>query len=117
MAAEAALYATFTLTRGATDALDVPFGTLTGPLVFADCVPIQQSKNNTKYQVVCEYVAGVDQSLEYTIIRKTFTNDAAVEVDTALATLAGASRAVFLKPVSHNGNSTTYDIIVLHDNA
>lgn len=114
MATEAALYATFTITRGDTDATDVVFGTLTGPLVFADCEKISQSVNSTKYQIVCEYIAGTDQNLEYSIFRKTFVNDAAVEVDTALATLAGDSKATFLRKVSNNGSSTTYDIIVLH---
>lgn len=117
MATEAALYATFTITRGTSDATDVVFGTLTGPLVFADCEKISDSPDETKYQILCEYIAGTDQLLEYTIIRKTFTNDAAVEVDTALATLAGDSKAAFLRKVSETANSTTWDIIVLHLNA
>jgi hypothetical protein len=117
MATEAALYATFTISRGTSDATDVVFGTLTGPLVFADCEALDSSPDNTRYQVVCEYIAGTDQALEYSIFRKTFVNGAAVEVDTALATLAGASKATFLKKVSDDGNNTTYDIIVLHLNA
>lgn len=117
MATEAALYATFTISRGTTDATDVVFGTLTGPLVFADCTKISESPDKTEYQVVCEYIAGTDQLLEYTIIRKTFTIGADVEVDTALATLAGASKATFLRKVSQDAGSVTYDIIVLHLNA
>ena len=117
MATEAALFATFTITRGLTDSTDVAFGTLTGPLVFADCEQIENDATGTKYQVMCEYIAGVDQALEYTIIQKTFTNGAAVELDTALATLAGASKAAFLRKVASTATTTTYDIIVIHLNA
>lgn len=114
---EAALYATFTIERGATDALDVPFGTLTGPLLFAGCEKVSDGPNSTKYQVVCTYIAGTDQSLEYTIVRKTFVTGADVEVDTALATLAGVQKYAFLKKVADDGKNVTYDIIVLHLNA
>lgn len=117
MATEAALYATFTIFRDLVDVTDVVFGTLTGPLVFSDCEQIQNDATGTKYQILCEYIAGTDQSLEYTIIRKEFTNGAAVEVDTALATLAGDSKATFLRKVSNTATTTTYDIIVLHLNA
>lgn len=117
MASEAALFATFTIERGSSDATDVVFGTLTGPLQFAGCEKISDGPNSTKYQIVCTYIAGTDQSLEYTIIRKTFVTDAAVEVDTALATIAGLQKYAFLKKVSDNGTSVTYDIIVLHLNA
>lgn len=117
MASEAALFATFTIERGAADATDVVFGTLTGPLQFAGCEQISQGPNSTKYQVVCTYIAGTDQALEYTIIRKTFVSGAAVEVDTALATIAGLQKQTFLKKVSDDGNNVTYDIIVLHLNA
>jgi len=119
MATEAALFATFTLERGASDALDVPFGTLTGPLQFAGIEKVSDGPNSTKYQVVCTYIAGTDQALEYTIIRKTFVTDAAVEVDTALATIAGLQKFAFLQKVSDlsDGKSVTYDIIVLHLNA
>ncbi len=117
MATEAALFATFTISRGSTDSLDIPFGTLTGPLVFADCEQIRNDADGTEYQIVCEYIAGTDQSLESTIIRKTFTNGAAVELDTVLATLAGASKATFLRKVENTATTTTYDIIVIHLNA
>ena len=117
MASEAALYATFTIERTTSDATDVVFGTLTGPLQFAGCETISNSPDSTKYQVLCTYIAGTDQALEYTIIRKTFTNGAAVEVDTALATIAGLQKQTFLKKVSETGTTTTYDIIVLHLNA
>jgi len=117
MAAESALYATFEISRGTSDSTDVVFGTLTGPLLFAGCELIEDSPTKTKYQVVCTYIAGTDQLLEYTIIRKTFTRGAAVEVDTALATLAGVQKASFLKKVSSDFNTVTYDIIVLHLNA
>lgn len=114
---EAALYATFTISRGTSDAADVPFGTLTGPLLFADCEKLEDSPTNTKYQVTCTYIAGTDQSLEYTIKRKTFTKGASVEVDTALATLAGEQKASFIKKVSETATTVTVDIIVLHLNA
>lgn len=118
MATEAALFATFTIERGASDATDVPFGTLTGPLQFAGIEKVSDGPNSTKYQVVCTYIAGTDQALEYTIIRKTFVTDAAVEVDTALATIAGLQKWSFLQKVSDSidGKSVTYDIIVLHLN-
>jgi len=117
MATEAALYSTFTITRGAADATDVVFGTLTGPLLFADCAALTDTKDSTKYQIVCTYIAGTDQALEYSIFRKTFTNGAAVEVDTALATIAGVQKYSFIKKVSDTPTTTTYDIIVLHLNA
>ena len=117
MATEAALFATFTISRGLTDSTDVVFGTLTGPLVFADCEQISNDATGTKYQIMCEYIAGTDQSLEYTIIQKTFTNEAAVEVDTVLATLAGASKSAFFRKVANTATTTTYDIIVIHLNS
>jgi len=117
MATEAALYATFTIERGAADATDVVFGTLTGPLQFAGCEQVSNEVNSTKYQIVCTYIAGTDQALEYSIFRKTFVTGAAVEVDTALATIAGLQKQTFIKKVADNGSSVTYDIIVLHLNA
>lgn len=117
MATEAALFATFEITRGTSDSTDVPFGTLTGPLLFADCEQIENDETGSKYQIVCTYIAGTDQLLEYTIIRKTFTKGAAVELDTALATLAGVEKASFLRKVSETATTVTYDIIVLHLNA
>lgn len=117
MATEAALYATFEIERGTADVTDTVFGTLTGPLVFADCEQIENGANSTKYMVICEYIAGTDQNLEYSIFRKTVARGAAVDVDTALGTLAGASRAAFIKKVSSDYGNVTYDIIVLHDNA
>ena len=83
MAAESALYATFTVTRGSSDATDVVFGTLTGPLLFAGCEALTNTKGSTKYQIICTYIAGTDQLLEYSIFRKTFTIGASFEVDTA----------------------------------
>tara|TARA_B110000495_G_C22757330_1_gene443528 strand:+ start:254 stop:607 length:354 start_codon:yes stop_codon:yes gene_type:complete len=117
MATEAALYSTFTIERTTADATDVVFGTLTGPLLFADCQAISDTKDSTKYQVICTYIAGTDQLLEYSIFRKTFTHGAAVEVDTALATIAGVQKQTFVKKVSDTSTTTTYDIIVLHLNA
>ena len=119
MATEAALFATFTLERGASDATDVPIGTLTGPLLHAGIEKVSDGPNSTKYQFLCTYIAGTDQALEYTIIRKTFVTDAAVEVDTALATIAGLQKWAFLQKVADlsDGKSVTYDIIVIHLNA
>ena len=117
MATEAALYATFTIERGTADATDVVFGTLTGPLLFAGCESLSDSPGSTKYQVVATYIAGTDQALEYSIFRKTFVNGATVEVDTALATIAGLQKQTFIKKVSDDGVNSTYDIIVLHLNA
>lgn len=119
MATEDALYATFTIVRPAgADATDEVFGTLTGPLQFAGCEQISDGPEGTKYQIMCTYIAGTDQALEYSIFRKTFATGAAVEVDTALATIAGLQKYSFLKKVSEDSaGNVTYDIIVLHLNA
>ena len=111
------LYATFTLSRGSSDATDVPIGTLTGPYLKGDVEQLENSPNNTKYQFACTYIAGSDNALEYTIIRKTFTKGASVEVDTAYATIAGNSKDTFLRKVSEDALTVTYDIIVIHLNS
>ena len=117
MATEALLTATFEIERGSADATDVVFGTLTGPLLFAGCEQTENSLNSTKYLVSASYIAGTDQSLEYSIFRKTFARGAVVEVDTATATIAGLQKQTFVKLVSSDYGTITYDIIVLHLNA
>lgn len=117
MATEALLTATFEISRGTSDAADVVFGTLTGPLLFAGCEQTENSPAATKYLVSASYIAGTDQLLEYSIFRKTFARGAAVEVDTATATIAGLQKQTFVKVVSSDYSTITYDIIVLHLNA
>ncbi len=117
MATEALLTASFIIERGTSDATDVVFGTLTGPLLFAGCEIVEDSPASTKYLVAASYIAGTDQSLEYSIFRKTFVRGAVVEVDTATATIAGLQKQTFVKKVSSDFGTVTYDIIVLHLNA
>lgn len=117
MATEALLTATFEISRGSSDSADVIFGTLTGPLQFAGAELIEDSPASTKYLVTASYIAGTDQSLEYSIFRKTVTRGAAIDLDDATGTIAGLQKWSTIKVVSQDYNTITYDIIVLHLNA
>jgi len=117
MAAEALLTATLEISRGTADAADVVFGTLTGPLQFADCVLVEDSPASTKYLVTASYIAGTDQLLEYSIFRKTVARGAAIDLDDAKGTIPGLQKQTFIKVVSSDLGTITYDIIVLHLNA
>lgn len=107
------LFATFELVRAGADVTDSLIGTLTGPYLFGDVTQIENDATKTKYQFTANYIAGSDMILEYTIIRKTFTRGATVEVDTVYATNGGISKAAYIKKVSSTPTTVTYDLILI----
>ena len=108
------LFATFELERAGSDVTDSLIGTLTGPALFHDCSEaLTDTNGNVTYQWTANYIAGSDQILEYSIFRKTFTKGAAVEVDTVYATNGGVNKATFIRKVSEDALTTTFDIILI----
>ncbi len=108
------LFATFELSRTGSDKTDALIGTLTGPFLFGDCSEaLTDTNGDTTYQWTANYIAGSDMILEYSIFRKTFTKGAAVEVDTVYASNGGISKATYIRKVSEDALTTTFDIILV----
>jgi hypothetical protein len=118
MAAQAVEYSTFTfsITEG-TSVDDAVIGTVGGAIIGTHLTRVGTRGNVHDYQLIVTHDTVGTNALEYSVRQATIAQGASFVADTAFRTNAGAAQASAVVAHSKRGNSTTYDIIVVHLNA
>lgn len=118
MAAQAVEFSTFTfnITEGvAVD--DAVIGTVGGAIIGTHLTRTKSAGKQHFYQLIVVHDTVGTNALEYSVRQTSLANGAAFVADTVFRTNAGAGQASAVVRHSHQGETTSYDIIVIHLNA
>lgn len=118
MATQAVEYSTFTFDIVEGVAVnDAVIGTVGGAIIGTHLTRTKSKGTTHSYQLIVVHDTVGTNALEYSVRQASITNGDAFVADTAFRTNAGAAQASAVVAHTRKGETTTYDIIVVHLNA